>query len=308
MLLSIIIPVYNSELKISRCLDSMRAIQEKEIEVIIVNDGSSDNTSTVCMQYAKEDCRIKVLEQENGGVSKARNAGIRASLGKYIGFVDADDEVTEQYNDIIKLLKNVDCEIISFKHRVKTSQMVNSQTRYLFEPGRNNKEVLYNNYLSGHSNCVWNNIYRADIIKGNNIQFPEEMSMGEDSVFNAQYLRYCNEVFFIDKVGYIYYVDDNESASNAGKVSYLQDFIKIYDNFQELYDSCGCEDVKFNFYRPYYINKTYTIIRNNRDKISKQERKNFRESAIYKSITKKVYKSWRYELKKWYIKFYMSMG
>lgn len=308
MLLSIVIPVYNGESKIARCLKSINSIQEKNIEIIIVDDGSTDNTNSICKQYVKTDDRFRLIIQKNGGVSRARNTGIRESTGRYIGFVDADDEITKEFENVIDVLKSKEYEIVSFKHSIKTSQTLKNESRYLFESGRNSKAVLYNNYLSGHSNCVWNNIYRADIIKENNIQFPEDMSMGEDSVFNAQYLRHCNEVFFIDKVGYIYYVDDNESASNVGKVSYLQDFIKIYDNFQKLYDSCDCENVKFNFYKPYYINKTYAIIRNNRDKISKQERKNFRESAIYKSITKNVYKSWRCELKKWYIKFYMCMG
>ena len=308
MKLSLIIPVYNGEKKIEKCLQSLRNIKDYDVEFVIINDGSVDNTSLICEQYVKEDHRFRLINQANGGVSKARNTGIKESQGKYIGFVDADDEITNEFNNIIGVLNLEECSMFAFSHGQKMSESLEVVSRYLFVPGKNKKSVLYNNYLSGHSNCVWNNIYRADIIKENKIQFPEDMSMGEDSVFNAKYLKHCNEVFYIDKVGYIYYVDNNESASNAGKASYLKDFIKIYDNFQKLYDSCDCENVKFNFYGAYYINKIYAIIRNHGEQISRQDRKNFRESAIYKNITKNRYKSWRCELKKWYIKLYMCMG
>lgn len=306
MLLSVIIPVYNGEKKITRCLDSLMALKESDVEFMIVNDGSLDRTKEICEEYVQKDSRFILFSQKNGGVSKARNTGIANCRGKYISFVDADDEVTEEFDHIIEIVKETESDFFAFDHCVKTGESITPKQRYLFVAGKNNKKVLYKNYLAGYSNCVWNNIYKSSIIKDNQLQFQEDMAMGEDSVFNAHYLMHCQEVFYINEVGYNYYVDDIGSASNAGRISYLKDFAKIYDNFQKLYNTC--DDLEFTFYSAYYIDKIYAILRKNRKQLSKAQKREFKKSGLYQEITGQRYKFWLRELRKWYIKIHMSIG
>ena len=101
MILSIVIPVYNQEKRIYRCLESLKAIECREVEFIVVNDGSTDETASICEKYVDADCRFYLINQKNAGVSAARNTGIDHSCGKYIGFVDADDEV-EELEDVVE--------------------------------------------------------------------------------------------------------------------------------------------------------------------------------------------------------------
>lgn len=303
MLLSIVVPVFNGEKKIARCLESLAAVKSIDVEFIIVNDGSTDGTKIICEDYIKKDSRFHLINQNNGGVSKARNSGLDISQGKYIGFVDADDELTADYNKIIETLKNVDSDFYAFEHFVQTPKELKAENRYLFKPGKNGKRVLYNNFLTGISNQVWNNIYQSDIINKYQIRFPEDMSMGEDCVFNARYLQYCQEVYYINQIGYKYYIDDKGSATNARKLSYLKDFMKIYESFLQIYSSY--ENLEFPFYCPYYVDKVYEILRENRKEMNMEEKTEFKNSRFYHELMNYKYKSRRQRFRKWIIMIYL---
>lgn len=306
MLLSIIIPVFNGESKIGRCLDSLLLLKEQDIEFIIVNDGSIDNTLNICEDYARKEGRIRLINQENAGVSKARNTGIEVATGEFIAFADADDELTESYDEIIDALKNTDSDFFAFEHYVLNRKETNRIKRVLLKPGKNEKRSLYNNFLTGTSCCVWNNIYRTEIIQKHKISFPSEMSMGEDCVFNARYLRHCENAYYIPKVGYKYYEDNTGSASNKGKISYLKDFVKIYDNYLQIYNSH--DNLEFSFYSAYYIDKVYLILRENRTKMTREEKSAFRKTDFYHEIMKHRYKYWMREIRKWLIRVYIYVG
>lgn len=303
MLLSIIIPVYNGEKKISNCLKSLMRLEASDIEFIVVNDGSTDKTSSICEKFQERDQRFRVVNKINGGVSSARNFGMEISCGKYIGFVDADDELTTEYNEIIKTIKKVDSEFFAFKHFVQTGKIVTVQERNLFKTGINEVESLYRNFLAGIMNCVWNNIYSSSVIKRNHLLFPEDMKMGEDSEFNAQYIQYCNKVYFIDEIGYKYYIDDISSASKANKLCYLKDFMRIYSRYIEIKKIYGhTEQV---FYCPYYIELVYEILKKYRKKMLRTEKKEFKESGFYNELMKYKYKKIDQHLKKIFIKLYL---
>ena len=289
--------------KITRCLESLLKLKESDIEIIIVNDGSSDNTSRICERCIESDSRFQLINKKNGGVSSARNVGIGESTGKYIGFIDADDEITVEYNDIVKVIKNIDSDFYAFEHCIQTSNALEKRTRGLFEVGKNGVEILYHNFLSGIMNCVWNNIYKSSIIKDNQIMFPENMSMGEDGDFNAQYIQYCKNSYFIDRVGYKYYVDDTGSASNAIKLNYLKDFVKIYERYVEvkrIYAHNG-----YSFYCPYYIEKIYNILKQYGKQMTKIEKEEFRNSAFFHEIMKYKYKKMTHLMRKYFIRLYL---
>ena len=305
MILSIIVPVYNGEKKIARCLESLMRLQESNIEFIIVNDGSTDKTSNICEKYQEKDSRFRVINKSNGGVSSARNLGIDISNGKYIGFMDADDELTLEYNEIIKTIKIGESDFFAFKHLVQTSKAITVQERNLFTTGVNEVEVLYRNFLAGIMNCVWNNVYSADIIKNNLISFPEDMKMGEDSEFNVQYIQYCNNAYFIDEIGYKYYIDDISSASNANKISYLNDFMRIYSSYSEIKKKYGYNE--YRFYCPYYIELVYDILKQSRKQMLRTEKEIFKKSGFYREIMKYKYPKREYYVKKNLIKLYLMI-
>ncbi len=305
MLISIIIPVFNGEKKISRCLESLISIKESDIEFIIVNDGSTDTTKEICEAYLQRDHRIRLINQMNAGVSRARNNGLDLAIGRYVGFVDADDEIADEFDEILKVIKLVDSDFYMFDYWIQNNCGLEKIARYRLSPGKNEKLDLYNNFLTGRSNCVWNNIYQMNIVKGNNIRFPENMSMGEDCVFNARYLIYCKGGYYIKKTGYKYYTDDSNSATNTRKLSYLDDFIEIYENFQMIYKSY--DNLLFPFYCPYYIDKVYEILQANIKYMDSNAKKKFRKSAFYHSLMTYRYRNWKQWIRKWKIRFYIYL-
>lgn len=301
MILSIIVPVFNGEKDILRCLESLTLIKEKEAEFIVVNDGSTDSTKELVQAYIKKDSRICLINQVNAGVGKARNTGLFHSSGKYVGFVDADDEITMDYNEIIQVAKKCESDLYSFDFYVKNRNIIKRQERYLYTEGTNDRKALYNNFLKGNSNCVWNNLYKTDIIRRNNIYFSEKAGMGEDCVFNARYFKHCKNVFYIKKTGYKYYADRQGSASKLKKISYLSDFVKVYDANKDIYKLD--EELEFLFDCPYYLDMVYEILRENLGKMTKNQKKIFRKSEFYQVLMKYKYNNCKQNQKKWFIRF-----
>lgn len=305
MLLSIIVPVFNGEKRIERCLESLTTVKESDVEFIIVNDGSTDGTKSICETYVKRDARFQLINQENGGVSKARNTGLDFSQGKYISFVDADDELTADYNDIIEIIKEVTSTLFGFDSYIQTEKELTRRKRVFFTPGENDRKVLYSNFLTENSNSIWNNIYQLRIIQENGIHFPEEMNMGEDCVFNAQYFRYCHGIYYIDKVGYKYYYDNKSSSSHANKISYLNDFAKIYENLLQIHNSC--DDLDFPFGGKYYIQNVFRILRYDRENMSKLQKRAFRKSEFYNALMNFKCNDWKLKIKKWLIRVFIFL-
>lgn len=302
MLLSVVIPVYNSEKSIVRSLESLLRIKEVDIEFIVVDDGSTDASKSICEEYAIKDKRFRIISQPNGGVSKARNAGIRFSKGKYISFLDADDELTEEFEEILSVVKAEKYEIYGFNSLVITENGSWGLLRN-FLPGENDRKSIYNNFLSGNTNSVCNNIYNTDIIHQNNILFREDMKMGEDCVFNATFLQFCKSLYYIKKTGYNYYHDNKGSASYANKVSYLKDYIIMYEYMYDIYNSM--EGLKFEFTGDYYIENVFRILRFDRKSMSYNEKKSFRESMFYGEMMSYNSKQWKNKIKKCLIMKYM---
>lgn len=300
MILSIIVPVYNRKSQISRCIDSLIAIKNRNIEIILVNDGSTDNSLEICKSYLPKDSRIHVIDQENKGVSGARNTGIENSHGKFLAFVDADDEVTKEYDQIIQVLEEKEgYDLYSFDYFRQDADEVQRGYSKFPQWKENEKASIYRNYLKGVLNNVWSNIYVTRIIKDNNIRFPIEMKMGEDSVFNSRYFMHCENAYYIDAVAYRYYTDDNSSASYAGKLSYLADFVKVYENYLKIYNSFS--GLNYPNCTKYHVDNIYFILKRYRKEMSKEEKKAFRRSLFCKNLLSQNYRSWKYEIKKGYI-------
>lgn len=204
--ISVIIPVYNVEKYLHRCIDSILAQTFTDFELLLIDDGSKDNSGKICDEYAEKDKRIRVFHKENGGASIARNVGIEYCIGEYIIFVDSDDYISANYlGDLI--------ESVSSSH---ISLVLQSPIR-VYQDGRKETNDLQKFVFSGHEGLKnfieygflkysepHSKLFRSCIIKLYNIEFPKGIIIGEDGIFISQYLKYTDTIVISDKHGYYY--------------------------------------------------------------------------------------------------------
>ena len=192
-LISIILPAYNSQATISRAIDSVSRQRFPNWELIIVNDGSTDNTLQIAEKFAYQDERIRVISQPNRGRSAARNAGLRAACAGYISFLDADDTYfSNTLQDLYDVLSSTKADLVIGEihghKRYKKNLLQN-----VHYTGKNLVSSLLN--LSKNQiifNSVCNKLFRTDIIRHNDISFPSDLEMGEDLVFVLQYILHIS--------------------------------------------------------------------------------------------------------------------
>lgn len=197
--ISVIVPVFNRKKYIRRCIDSILEQTFSDYEVIIVDDGSCDGTEKVCDEYAKRYDNIKVIHQKNGGVSKARNEGLKAAKGQYVTFIDSDDYIPRDY-----LQKTWEaCDKYGQKMIYCNSFIVDTESGSEYYRHKNNKEysVVENNVLpvfeAALFNTVINKVYSMSMIKKYVIRFPENLNLGEDVIFNLCYMDRQDEISFL---------------------------------------------------------------------------------------------------------------
>ena len=218
-LVSVIVPVYNCEPYLNRCIKSIISQSFKDIEIIMVDDGSTDESLLKCKKYAKRDDRLIVLHQENQGVSSARNKGIEQSSGRYICFVDGDDSIDEGY-----------IEELIVRQQEKPEYIVRQGYRTVFgrdvffksEPLRIKKgdllEAISNGKTNG-SSCGY--LFESETIKSNGIKFNVSLEFLEDNAFVIEYLQKSSKTI-IDIIGrgggYVYY-KNGDSKTNATDIA-----------------------------------------------------------------------------------------
>ncbi|MFV0196381.1 glycosyltransferase [Empedobacter falsenii] len=231
-LVSIIIPVYNAEKYIDRVLKSIHSQIYTNFEVIIVDDGSTDNSYKIIEKWLSIDSRFKYFFKDNAGVSAARNLGINYSKGEYIVFVDADDETTDDYIiDFIKNIENEDTLIIQDINRFIHSIIINNYLKLKLE-----KIKLANIHFKGKFfvGYPFNKFFNAKIIKTNNLKFDETLRIREDEAFFFEYLEYIEYIKTIDKANYIY-ISTGENSSE--KDFHFTEYLKILINFNNFISS-----------------------------------------------------------------------
>lgn len=213
-LISVIIPVYNAENYLRRCLDSVLSQKNVGLEVILVDDGSTDCSGIICDEYAKRDERIIVLHQKNGGASNARNHGMQIAKGNYIGFVDSDDWIEDDmYCYLLELLNyyNADtavCDYIATKHKGK----INKQKEILTIRQREELDHFFYRLDGGKSFfSVWNCLYKKELLK--DIQFLENQ-INEDVYFTYEVYKKADKIVFSNLTKYFYFVNSH-SVTNS---------------------------------------------------------------------------------------------
>lgn len=216
MLISVIVPVYNVEKYLRQCLDSLLQQSYRDLEIIMVDDGSQDSSGEICEEYAAKDSRIKVIHKQNEGLGFARNSGLEISTGKYVTFIDSDDvaecDLVEQLmKEVVD--KDVDTCIGGFKRIAEDGKVVfqESYAREAFS-GNDVYNKLFARMLGSAPDAhdairmsVWNVLYSMDIIRKHNIRFPSErVFISEDIVWDSEYYRYAQAVSVIGSTAYHY--------------------------------------------------------------------------------------------------------
>ena len=192
MLLSIIVPVYNVEKYLKESVNSIIRQKFTDFELLLVDDGSSDKSGSLCEELAAEDARIRVIHQSNSGPSAARNRGLKEAKGKFITFIDSDDVVDENYLSNFRYDENLDFEI----QGLTLNYIGNENNNREIKPHSTHIAPIKDIYSEAELNrlsrgpCV--KLFKISIIKANKIEFPEGIRFGEDAIFVKRYLQYCN--------------------------------------------------------------------------------------------------------------------
>lgn len=230
--ISIIIPVYNRGNTIERCITSVINQSYDKIEIIIVNDGSTDNTLTICEKMKEKDKRIEIINIENQGVSVARNKGIEFATGDYIQFVDSDDYLeTDILEEAIKAIK--DNDLLIYGYQTVTEEEEYKMFKLEDNIWKNNeiyKQVLNNINNGVIMEAVWNKLYKKVFM--DKIRFEKNMVNGEDLLFNIQYYKKCKKIKAMNKIGYNYCVKNKERKYRENQI---ENHIEVVETLEEYF-------------------------------------------------------------------------
>ena len=202
--ISVIVPVYKAEKYLHRCVDSILAQTFTDFEVLLINDGSPDNSDAICDEYAKKNNRVRVFHKENGGVSSARNLGLDNAKGEWITFIDSDDYVKPNY--LLHLTEHLDADWILSGYQ----ETIGSKLCPLSFLYKENEIISFcNKYNEVHiARACWGGLYKSDIIKSHKITFSMDIRYGEDTLFNSCYIIYCDCIRVVNGCNYIYCNDE----------------------------------------------------------------------------------------------------
>ncbi len=233
---SIIVPIYNAEKILRKCLDSICEQTFESYEVILIDDGSTDQSLSICKRYEIQNKRFRVHHQNNAGPSAARNAGLDIAEGKWICFVDSDDCIEASYlQEIWDAAQNYDADVVFIGH----NKVNENGTKEDFIPG----EVMETNIktalaLSEHDmfGYTWIKAFRRDSIK--EIRFDTSLNLFEDEVFTCQVLPYCRRIGVVNKPIYNYNIGDGSSLIGRTHQDYCLKCDKVYQAWKVMLDGC----------------------------------------------------------------------
>ena len=228
--ISVIMPIYNCEKYLKRSIESVLNQTYKKLELILINDGSTDNSLKVCREYERKDDRVQVIDKKNGGVSSSRNAGLKIATGEYVTFVDADDWIYPSFlNDFsVNFFRDADLYIQGYVDS-NGNEFV-CANRYWYSD--NLIVELDDIYLGQLYGFVWNKLFKSSILKDHALWFSEKITMIEDLLFIYNYLLYSKSVFNISQINYYYWRHESSACFRKHDFESWNLFI---DNFYSLF-------------------------------------------------------------------------
>ena len=244
---SIIVPVYNAEHTIRRCIESILNQEYTDFELLLVNDGSTDGSGAICDEYAAKDARIQVIHKENTGVSDSRNLALDRAKGIYLQFLDSDDWITpDATSSLVRTAESGPCDmVISDFYRVVGERV--SQKGDIDEDGLMTREDfaahMMENPADFYYGVLWNKLYRRSIVEAHHLRMDPEISWCEDFMFNLEYIRYA-ETFRAIQIPIYYYVKTKGSlASQSLSISKTVKMkLTVFEYYQRFFKTVLDED------------------------------------------------------------------
>lgn len=236
-MVSIIVPVYNCEQTLVRCINSIVTQVCLDYELLLVDDGSTDNSANLCDKYAKKYPQIKVCHKNNGGVSSARNLGLKYSSGEWVMFVDADDYISDDFIPSY-LNENIDLYVLNWRC-IENNESDGLLGNCLYT-GTQLKEFLSSHLHYSQFRCPWAKVFKKKIIDEHQINFNNAFHIGEDTLFVFEYLLHCNSLMTIEKGYYLYHKGEYNKYSIT-----IDDSLLYLNHLWELYSKLGCKSKSF---------------------------------------------------------------
>lgn len=291
--ISVIIPVYNTEKYLERCINSVVNQNFRDIEIIIVNDCSEDDSLKIIDKYKNKDKRIKIINKiKNEGLSAARNSGIEIATGEYILHIDSDDWIEQGYlNDTYEIAQknNADIVITDFYIDYDNGKIIYCRDQNIEKA--TGKITLEKCFLGEGYICVWNKLIKRDLYIKNNIRHPINISQGEDLAVTPRLFYFAERVVKINKA-YVHYIQNPKSISNTSNIKKIREVysaLDILENFFDYKNNYIFERFKLNhlstwlFKEKYdFKNEEYSIIlKEYLEEIKKLKIKTLKEKILY---------------------------
>lgn len=290
-MISVVVPVYNAEKMLKYCIDSILNQCYNNVELLLINDGSTDNSGALCDEYAQKDGRVKAVHQANAGVSAARNKGIELSSGEYICFVDSDDYIDREYfSQLLKLKEQApQCDNIwcgfyttsSYTGKDILEQAVLEPDISVSHTDRQHIMDLHKRRLDCGPYCK---LYSAAVIKANGIRFPKGYSLGEDLIFNLEYLDHTDgRILILNKPLYFYVTDSQGSLTKKFHEDLFEKYKCLHAAMLEYLSRWNCDSKQLeSFYESCFYIYDY-VLRNTFKKDSSIKKKYQYNRQILKS-------------------------
>jgi glycosyltransferase involved in cell wall biosynthesis len=264
--ISVIIPVYNVENYLHRCVDSILNQTFQDFEIILINDGSKDNSGQICDDYAQKDRRIKVIHKKNARVSAARNDGIKMANGKYVSFIDSDDWIEpEMYQEMVNKAEEINLDFIMCDYTKKSNNYENKRTQPIRE-GYYSKDdiknelfqclIMFENieYPPTISNCVC--LINLKFLCKNNIYYEEDIYYDEDLIFGAKIMFHATNFYYLKNHHYYNYFYNPNSTTNTYSEKRWNSFLKINERIKIYFRNTS----EYDFSRQIKINMLYLTL------------------------------------------------
>ncbi|MGI2328935.1 glycosyltransferase family 2 protein [Planococcus sp. YIM B11945] len=239
-LVSIIVPVYNAEKYISQCVESILSQTYGHIELLLIDDGSTDSSGKVCKEFAARDPRVNVIHQPNAGPSAARNRGIAEASGTFIQFVDSDDSIDPEMTETMvnALAPDEQLVICGYKNMLEIDGKPVPEKSFSFSKAGSYEKAellayfgeLYRDYFI-HFN--WNKLYSASLLKTHHLSFDTEVIRGEDMLFNLSYLELCSRIRIIKEPFYNYLNSNSESITSTFRPNLFENQQMLFEKTRE---------------------------------------------------------------------------
>lgn len=260
-MISIVIPVYNAENYLARCIESILSQQYGDIELILVDDGSIDKSKAICQAFAERDPRIKVICQENRGVSAARNKGLDAVSGEWVLFVDADDywEPTT-LERIVPAVAGYDLLIFNY---YKVTDTGKERCDPVPDCEWNKEEFLRDwerNLTAVYYNKIYNKVYKQSILQKYKIRFPCDVTIGEDLAFNVRYFSHCETIKCLPEYLYHYRIDNQHSLMHLENNRRLETSLFCIAQIENFFRMNAPDFSELKKGLDFYILDTFTVL------------------------------------------------